>query len=57
MNFTERIKYKEQKDAYKIFTEDALRDIIVRKNKQIKELSEELRLLKEKYYVSEMSNM
>ena len=49
MNIVEYLKDKEQKDAYKIFTEDALRDIIICKNKQIKELSEEIRSLKAKY--------
>lgn len=38
MDFKEYEYYREQKKAYKIFTEDALIDIIIRKNKQIKEL-------------------
>ena len=47
MDIVSYLKDKEQKDAYKVFTEDALRDIIVRKNKQIHELSIELQRLKD----------
>jgi hypothetical protein len=37
-DFNEYIYNREQKEAYKIFAENALIDIILRKNKQIKEL-------------------
>lgn len=42
MDYKEFEYIREQKKAYKIFTEDALIDIIVRKNKQIKELETKL---------------
>ncbi len=42
MDFKEYEYNREQKKAYRIFTEDALIDIIVRKNKQIEELQTKL---------------
>lgn len=42
MNFKEYECNREQKKAYKIFTEDALIDIIVNKNKQIEQLQTKL---------------
>jgi hypothetical protein len=48
MNIVEYLKIKDKENAYKIFTNEALRSIIVRKNDQIKELAIENKLLKEK---------